>query len=95
LSICNSKDVTQLVIGNISMWRESADIRKQLSNFLIMDLDGKWSTVWNSSIPKAQDESIFKSFVFPLNNHTLQFCQTFDLQSYPGLTKVIVIALNS
>jgi hypothetical protein len=33
LSICNSKNITQLVMGNISMWRESADIRKKLSNF--------------------------------------------------------------
>jgi hypothetical protein len=92
LSICNSENVTQLAIGNISMWRDSADIRKQLSDFSIMDLEGKWSSVWNSSILKTQDRSIFKSFVFPLNNQTLQFCQTFDLWSYPGLTKVIVMA---
>jgi hypothetical protein len=90
LSICNSKYRTQLAIGNISMWRESADIRKQLSSFLIMDLDGKWSMVWNSSFLKTQDKSIFKSFVFPLNNQTLQFCQTFNLSSYHGLTKVIL-----
>jgi hypothetical protein len=95
LSICNSENVTKLAIGNISMWRDSADIRKQLSSFLIMDLDGKWSTVWDSSILKTQDESIFKSFVFPLNNQTLQFCQTFDLQPYPGLTKVVITAHNS
>jgi hypothetical protein len=93
LSICNSENATQLVIGNISMWRESADIRKKLSNFLILDVDGKWSTIWNSSILKTQDESLLKSFVFPLNNQTLQFCQTLDLQSYPGLTKVMVTAL--
>jgi hypothetical protein len=92
LSICNSKNITELVIGNISMWRESADIRNQLSNVLIMDLDGKWSTVWNSSIPKTQNEHIFKSVIFPLNSQTLQFCQTFDLRSYPGLTKVRVTA---
>jgi hypothetical protein len=91
LSICNSKNITQLAIGNISMWRESADIKKQLSNFLIMDLNGKWNTIWNSSILKTQDESLLKSFVFPLNNQTLEFCQTFDLKSYPGLKKVIVI----
>ncbi len=91
LSICNSENITQLVTGNISMWRDSADIRKQFSDFSIMNLDGKWSTVWNSSILKTEDESIFKNFVFPLNNQTLQFCQTFDLQSYPGLTKVIVM----
>jgi hypothetical protein len=95
LSICNSKNITQLVMGNISMWREAADIRTHLSNFLIMDSDGKWSTVWNSSIMKTQDESIFQSFVFPFNNQTLQFCQTFDLQSYPGLTKVIATAHSS
>jgi hypothetical protein len=89
LSICNSNNITQLAIGNISIWRESADIRKQLSSLLIMDLDGKWSKIWNSSILKTQDESVLKSFAFPLNNQTLQFCQTFDLQSYPGLTKVI------
>jgi hypothetical protein len=94
LSICESKNITQLAMGNISMWRESADIRKQLSEVLIMDFDGKWSTVWNSSILKNLDESIFKSFVFPLNNQTLQFCQTFNLQSYPGLKKVMVTAHN-
>jgi hypothetical protein len=92
LSICNSEYINQLSIGNVSMWRDSADIRKQLLNLLIMNLDGKWSTVWNSSILKTQDESIYKSFVFPLNNRTLQFCHTFDLQSYPGLTKVRVTA---
>ncbi len=92
LSFCSSKNASQLVNKTISEWREAADIRKQLSNFLIMDLDGKWSTVWNSSILKTQEGSIFKSFVFPLNNQTLQFCQTFDLQSYPGLTKVIITA---
>jgi hypothetical protein len=92
LSICNSKNITQLAIGNTSIWRESADMRNQLSNFLIMDSDGKWNTVWNSSISKTQDKRIFKSSVFPLNNQTLQFCQTFDLQTYPGLTKVIIIA---
>jgi hypothetical protein len=95
LSICNSKNITQLVMGNISMWKESAEIRKQLSNFSIMDFEGKWSTVWNSSILKAQDKCIFRSFVFPLNNQTLQFCQTFDLQSYPSLKKVIVTAHSS
>jgi hypothetical protein len=94
LSICDSKNITQLAMGNISMWREAADIRNQLSHFLIIDLDGKRSTVWNSSILKTQ-ESIFKSFVFPLNNQTLQFCQTVDLQSYPGLKKVIVNAYSS
>jgi hypothetical protein len=93
LSICNSENLTQLVIGNISMWRESADIRKQLSSFSIMDLDGKWSTIWNNSILKTEDGSLLKSFVFPLNNQTLQFCQTLDLKSYPGLSKVIVTAL--
>jgi hypothetical protein len=92
LSFCSSKNAAQLVNKTISEWREAADIRKQLSNFSIMDLDGKWSTVWNSSSLKTQEESIFKSFVFPLNNQTLQFCRTFDLQSYPGLTKVIVTA---
>jgi hypothetical protein len=95
LSICNSQNLTQLAMGNISMWRESADITKQLSDFIIMDLDGNWSTVLNSSVLKTQDESIFKSFVFPLNYQTLQFCQTFDLQSYPGLKKVIVNAHSS
>jgi hypothetical protein len=95
LSICNSENVTQLVIGNISMWRESADIKKQLSNFLVMDIDGKWSTIWNSSILTTQDESLLKSFVFPLNNQTLQFCQTLDLQSYPGLKKVIIVTAHS
>jgi hypothetical protein len=95
LSICNSKNITQLVKGNISIWKEAADIRTHLYNFLIMDLNGKWSTAWNSSITKTKDEGIFKSFVFPLNNQTLQFCQTFDLQSYPGLTKVIVTAHSS
>jgi hypothetical protein len=91
MSICNSENVTQLAIGNISMWRESADIRKQLSIFSIMDLNGKWNTIWNSSILKTQDKSLLKSFIFPLNNQTLEFCQTFDLKSYPGLKKVIVI----
>jgi hypothetical protein len=90
LSICNSKSITQLAIGNISMWKESADMRKQVSLFLIMDFDGKWNTIWDSSISNTQDESIFKRVVFPLNNQTLQFCQTFNLQSYPGLTKVRV-----
>jgi hypothetical protein len=88
LSICNSTSMTQLAIGNISMWRESADIRKQLSTFLFMDFDGKWNTVWNSSFPRTSDISIFKSVIFPLNNQTLQFCKTLDLLSYPSLTKV-------
>jgi hypothetical protein len=92
LSFCSSKNATQLVNKTISMWREAADIRNQISIFLIMNSTGKWSSVWNSSIPINQDESIFKSFIFPLNNQTLQFCHTFDLQSYPGLTKVIVTA---
>ncbi len=90
LSFCSSKNATQLVNKKISMWGEAADIRKQLSNVLIMNSDGKWSTVWNSSISKTRGEHIFKGFIFPLNNQTLQFCQTFDLQSYPGLTKVRV-----
>jgi hypothetical protein len=92
LSFCSSNNTAHLINKTISVWGEAADIRKQLSNVLIMDLDGIWSTVWNSSILKTQDESIFKSFVFPFNNQTLQFCRTFDLQSYPGLTKVRVTA---
>jgi hypothetical protein len=90
LSFCSSNNTAELVNKKISVWREAADIRKQLSNVIIMNSDGKWSTVWNSSISKTQGEHIFKSFIFPLNNQTLQFCQTFDLQSYPGLTKVRV-----
>jgi hypothetical protein len=92
LSFCSSKNATQLVNKKISMWGEAADIRKQLLNILIMNSAGKWSTVWNNSIPQTQDKFIFKSFIFPLNTQTLQFCQTFDLQSYPGLTKVRVTA---
>ncbi len=88
LSICKSINITQLASGNISMWRESADMRKQLSDFLIMDIDGKWKTVWNSSYPKTQEGNIFKSVIFPFNNQTLQFCKTLDLQSYLSLTKV-------
>jgi hypothetical protein len=92
LSFCSSSNTAELVNKKISMWREAADIRKQLSNVLIMNSAGKWSTVWNSSIPKTQDKFIFRSFIFPLNTQTIQFCQTFDLQSYPGLTKVRVTA---
>jgi hypothetical protein len=88
MSICNSKNITQLSIGNISMWRESANIKNKVSTFLIMDFDRKWKTVWNSSLPSDQDESIFRSVIVPLNNQTLQFCMTLDLQSYPSLTKV-------
>ncbi len=91
LSFCSSSNTAELVNKKISMG-DAADIRKQLSNVLIMNSAGKWSTVWNSSIPKTQDKFIFRSFIFPLNTQTIQFCQTFDLQSYPGLTKVRVTA---
>ncbi len=95
MSFCNSENITQQVIGNISMWRELADIRKHVTTFLTMDVDGKWKTVWNSSLPSTQDGSILKSVIFPLNNQTLQFCKTLDFQSYPRLTKVRVTALFS
>jgi hypothetical protein len=88
MSICNSKKTAQLAIGNISLWRESADMRKQVAAVLIMDFYGKWKTIWNISLPVAQNEIIFNSVIFPSNNQTLQLCQTLDLQSYPGLTKV-------
>jgi hypothetical protein len=88
ISICSSKNITQPANGNISMWRESAEMRKQVSTFLIMDFDGKWKIIWNSSVSSTEDKGIFKSVIFPLNNQTLQFCKTLDLKSYPGLTKV-------
>jgi hypothetical protein len=95
LSFCSSYNTAQPVNRKISKWREAADIRNQISNFLIMNSTGKWISVWNSSIPITQDLSIFKSFIFPLNNQTLQFCKTFVLQYYPGLTKVRVTAYCS
>ncbi len=87
LSFCSSNNEAQLV--NEKFYTLCAtDLRKQISNFLIMNSLRKWSTVWNSSFPASEDENIFKSVIFPSNNHTLQFCKTIDLQSYPGLIKV-------
>jgi hypothetical protein len=88
MSFCSSSNITQLGNGTIKMWREGADIRKLVSDFSVINYDGKSSIVWDKSFPVSFDESIFKSIIFPLNNKTLQFCKTYDLHSYAGLTKV-------
>ncbi len=88
LSLCSSSNITQLGNGTIKMWREAADIRKLVSDFSVMNNAGNSSVVWDKSFPVSFDESIFKSIIFPLNNKTLQFCKTYNLHSYTGLTKV-------
>ncbi len=77
------------VTDNISFWQESSDIRNKVSSFDIMYSTGEWINIWNSSFSNGTDETlIFSEVIFPLNNHTLQFCHSYNLQAHPLLNKV-------
>jgi hypothetical protein len=79
------------VTDNISFWQESSDIRNKVSSFDIMDSTGEWINIWNSSFSNSTDETlIFSEIIFPLNNQTLQFCHSYDLQAHPLLEKVTI-----
>jgi hypothetical protein len=95
MSFCSSSNITQLGNGTIKMWREAADIRKQVSDFSVINIDGKPSIVWDKSFPISFDERIFKSIIFPLNNKTLQFCKTYDLHSYAHYCIIRTVYLST
>jgi hypothetical protein len=77
------------VTDNISFWQESSNIRNKVSSFDIMNSAGEWINIWNSSLSNGTDETlIFSETIFPLNNVTLQFCHSYNLQGHPLLKKV-------
>jgi hypothetical protein len=100
LAFCLSKYVTEnkqqdenltryRVTDNISFWQESSDIGNKISSFDIMYSSGEWINIWNSSFYNGTDETlIFSEIIFPLNNETLQFCHSYNLQAHPLLNKV-------
>jgi hypothetical protein len=54
-----------------------------------MYLAGEWKNIWNRSFTNGTDERlIFSEIIFPLNNQTLQFCHTYNLQEHHLLNKV-------
>jgi hypothetical protein len=94
LAFCLSKYVNELdqnsmylhsysLTDNISFWQESSDIRNKVSSFDIMYSTGEWINIWNSSFPNGTDETlIFSQIIFPLNNQTLQFCHSYNLDPF-------------
>jgi hypothetical protein len=77
------------VTGNISFWHESSDIRNKVSSFDIMNSAGEWINIWNSSFTNGTHKTLmFSEIIFPLNNLTLQFCHSYNLQAHPLLNKV-------
>jgi hypothetical protein len=88
LAICSSKDMKELSYGIRQVWKDGFDIRKKITDFTIMATSGKWITVWNSSFLSIMEKDIFQTIIFPLNNQTLQFCQSLDLSTYSDLAKV-------
>jgi hypothetical protein len=51
---------------------------------------GEWINIWNSSFSNGTETLIFSEIIFPLNNQTLQFCHSYDLQAHPLLKKVTI-----
>jgi hypothetical protein len=88
MAICSSKDMKELSFGIRQVWKDGFDIRKKITDFTIMATSGKWITVWNSSFLSIMEKDIFQTIIFPLNNQTLQFCQSLDLSTYSDLAKV-------
>ena len=86
MAFCSSKNM--FTANKTEFWEVGSNIRSKILYIEAMNSDGIWSSIWNISLPAADDENIFKTIVFPSNNNTLQFCHSYDLQTFSDLRKV-------
>jgi hypothetical protein len=94
MAFCSPIKMAHFATNKTELWKFGSDIRNKISDFSVMNSDGIWRSIWNVNITTVAERNILQTIVFPSNNHTLQFCHNFELQTFSNLRKVKFLKIN-